>query len=233
MKPQKATLSSKAKWASKVIGFSLLGIPLMFSLTHAHARSPVQIGFKFQASQKLNVGTIVTLSVTETYTVDSGRCHGPFYYSNFQTRTRQYIEAAGRAEFISSTMLPAPGLRVVIRNVTPGIDQNPSPYTDREYDKTPMSEGFKVSFGTSHNGRYLAVQPGKNDFSYEIKRGNTVLESGAFIASTDHQTKSIERGNTSHPYSFSIGKTDRDWKCEREYDDRKREYDDRKKKPRH
>lgn len=238
MKLQKAILPSKAKWVSKVIGFSLLSVPLMLNLTQAQAqaqaRSPVlQSGFKFQASQELNVGTIMTLSVTETYTVDSGGCHGPFYYSNFQTRTRQHIEETGRAEFMSSTVLPAPGLRVVIRNVTSGINQNPSPYTDREYNKALMSEGFKVSFSTSHNGRYLAVQPGKNNFSYEIKRGNAVLESGAFTASIDHQTKSIERNNTSHPYSFSIGKTDQDWRCEREYEDRKREYDDRKKKPKH
>ncbi|KAM3095315.1 hypothetical protein ACKFKF_25325 [Phormidesmis sp. 146-12] len=218
MKLQKATLPSKAKWASKVIGVSLLSVPLMVDFTQAQARSPaLQIGFKFQASQQLNVGTIMTLSVTEAYTVDSGRCHGPFYYSNFQTRTRRYTEETGRAEFISNTMLPAPGLRVVIRNVTPGIDQNPPPYTDREYDKASTSEGFRVSFGTSHSGRHLAVQPGKNDFSYEIKRGNTVLESGTFIASIDHQTKSVERGSTSRPYSFSIGKTDEDRQCEREY----------------
>jgi hypothetical protein len=230
MKPQKTILPSKAKWVSKIIGFSLLSVPLMSNFTHAQARSSaLQIGFKFQASQELNVGTIMTLSVTETYTVDSGWCNGPFYHSNFQTRTRQYTQETGRAKFISSTMLPAPGLRVVIRNVTPGIDQHPSPYTDREYDKAPMSEGFKVSLGTNHSGRYLAVQPGKNDFFYEIKRGNTVLESGAFIASIDHQTKSVERDNTSHPYSFSIESV----RCKQEYDDLKRKYDDWKKKPQH
>ena len=133
MKLQKAILPSKAKWVSKVIGFSLLNVPLMLNLTQAQAqaRSPVlQSGFKFQASQELNVGTIMTLSVTETYTVDSGGCHGPFYYSNFQTRTRQHIEETGRAEFMSSTVLPAPGLRVVIRNVTSGINQDPSPYPE-------------------------------------------------------------------------------------------------------
>lgn len=232
MKPQKRILPSKAKWVSKIIGFSLLSVLLVPNFAHAQARSSApQIGFKFQASQELNMGTVITLSVTETYTVDSGRCHGPFYYSNFQTRTRQYTEETGRAEFMSSTILPDLGLRVVIRNITSGIDQNPSPYTDREYDKAPSSEGFKVSFGISHNGRYLVVQPGKNDFSYEIKRGNAVLESGAFTANIDHQTKSIERDNTSH--SFDISKDGKDWKCEREYEDRKREYDDRKKKPRH
>ena len=190
MKTQKSILLTKAKWVSKVIGFSLLSIPLMSNLTHAQsAGSPApQIGFNFKQSQELNVGTVTTVSVSTTYKGDSGSCHGPVYFSNFQTYTNTYTEEASEhATFISSNMPPAPGLRVVIRNVTPIIDQNPSPYTDRKYDKPPTSEGFKVSLGTIHGGRFLAVQPGENHFSYEIKRGNTILESGTFTARIDHK----------------------------------------------
>ena len=219
MKTQKSILLTKAKWVSKVIGFSLLSIPLMSNLTHAQsAGSPApQIGFNFKQSQELNVGTVTTVSVSTTYKGDSGSCHGPFYFSNFQTYTNTYTEEASEhATFISSNMPPAPGLRVVIRNVTPRIDQNPSPYTDRKYDKPPTSEGFKVSLGTIHGGRFLAVQPGENHFSYEIKRGNTILESGTFTARIDHKTQSRER----HENLF--GGSDRE--CQREYD-QQREYD--------
>jgi hypothetical protein len=178
MKTQKLILPTKAKWVSKVIGFSLLGIPLMSNLTHAQSLSPApQIGFRFKQSQEFNMGVI-------SEDKGSGGCHSQSYSRN---------EIAEQATFISSNMPPAPGLRVAIRNVTPGIDQNPSPYTDREYDKPPTSEGFKVSLGTIHSGRFLAVQPGENHFSYEIKRGNTIIESGTFTARIDHKTQSRER----------------------------------------
>jgi hypothetical protein len=225
MKTQKSILSTKAKWVSKVIGFSLLSVPLMSNLTHAQSGSPTpQIGFRFKQSQEFNVGAVTTVSVSTTYQGDSGSCHGQFYFSNFQTYTDTHTEEASEhATFISSNTPPAPGLRVAIRNVTPGIDQNPSPHTDREYDKPPTSEGFKVSLGTIHSGRFLAVQPGENHFSYEIKRGNTIIESGTFSARIDHQTQSRQR------YQSIDGKSARE--CELEYN-LQREYDWQKDNPR-
>jgi len=184
MKTQKSILLSKAKWVSKVIGFSLLSVPLMSNLTHAQsAGSPApQIGFRFQQSEEFNMGVITTSVTQDNY---SGGCQS---YSTTE-------EIGGQAVFISSTMPPAPGLRVALRNVTPRIDQNPSPYTDREYDKAPNSEGFKVSLGTIHTGRYLAVQPGQNHFYYEIKSGNTIIESGTFNVRIDQKTQNIVRGS--------------------------------------
>lgn len=223
MKTKKSILPTKAKWVSKVIGFSLLSIPLMSNLTHAQSPLPApEIGLNFKQSQELNVGAVTTVSVSTTYQGDSGSCHGPFYFSNFQTYTNTDTEEASEhATFISSNMPPAPGLRVVIRNVTPRIDQNPSPYTDREYNKAPTSEGFKVSLGTIHSGRFLAVQPGENHFSYEIKRGKTIIESGTFTARIDHKTQSRQR------YENLLGKSAME--CQREYnqqkeDDQMREY---------
>ena len=203
MKTQKLILLSKAKWVSEIIGFSLLSVPLMSNLTHAQSQSPApQIGFQFKQSEELNIGAVTT-SVTEYK--DPARCHSQSY------SIRE--EIGGRAVFISSTMPPAPGLRVTIRNVTPRIDQNPSPYTDREYDKAPTSEGFKVSLGTIHSGRYLAVQPGENHFSYEIKSGNTIIESGTFNVRIDHKTQNLVRGSDSE--------------CQREYN-HQRGYDPQK-----
>jgi len=197
----------------------------MSNLTHAQSPLPApEIGLNFKQSQELNVGTVTTVSVSTTYQGDSGSCHGPFYFSNFQTYTNTYTEEASEhATFISSNMPPAPGLRVVIRNLTPMIDQNPSPYTDREYDKAPTSEGFKVSLGTIHSGRFLAVQPGENHFYYEIKRGNTIIESGTFTARIDHQTQSRQR------YQSIGGKSAME--CELEYN-QQREYDRQKDNPR-
>lgn len=190
-------------YKAKAWGFQIIGLLLLNTFTaNSINAQPTQTGLKFRNSPVLNVGVLYSLLVTETYQVDSGRCHGPVYLSEPETRTRNYTaEPAGRAVFISKTM-PAPGLRVVIRNVTPGIDQNPSPYTDREYDKAPTSEGFKVNVGTAHSGRYLAVREGKNDFSYEIKQANSVIESGSFTATIERQTKAITRRE---PMASSFG----------------------------
>ncbi len=84
------------------------------------------------------------------------------------------------AWFVSKTLLPSSGLRVVIRNITPNANPNVIPYTDRKYDGGNRSESFLLGKGSSHNSRYFIVQPGLNTFSYQIRRGNEILESGSF-----------------------------------------------------
>ncbi|KAM3095311.1 hypothetical protein ACKFKF_25305 [Phormidesmis sp. 146-12] len=202
-------------YKAKAWGFQIIGLLLLNTFTaNSINAQPTQTGLKFRDSPALNVGVLYSLRVTATYQVDSGQCHGPVYLSKPQTYTRNYTdEPASRAVFISKTM-PAPGLRVVIRNITPGIDQNPSPYTDREYDKAPTSEGFKVNVGVAHSGRYLAVREGKNDFSYEIKRANSVIESGSFTATIQRQTKAITRDET-----MASSSRDKDAECRRTYDE--------------
>lgn len=201
-------------YKTKVWEFQIIGLLLLNAFTANSADAQSSHGLKFKDSPELNVGAVYSLLVTETYQVDSGACQGPVYLHNLQTYTRNYTaEAPGRAVFISRTTLPTPGLRVVIRNVTPGIDQTPSPYTDREYDKTSTSEEFKVNVSANHRSRYLAVREGKNDFSYEIKRANTVIESGSFTTTIYRQTRTIER---SQPASLL---TDKDTECQRAYDE--------------
>ncbi|MEG4803613.1 hypothetical protein QUB63_31240 [Microcoleus sp. ARI1-B5] len=197
MKPQKSILINKAKSFSTVIGISLLSVPILSNITNAQSQLPaLQTGLQFQESEEFNVGAITTLLVTTTYSVNSGKCIGQFYVPNSETGSRTYEQQVfGKAAFISHTTLPAPGLRVIIRNVTSGIDKNPYPYTDREYDKSRISEGFKVYFDIEHRGSYLAVKPGNNDFSYEIRRGNTIIESGTFTARIDRRTQSITRND--------------------------------------
>ncbi|HAX80887.1 MAG TPA: hypothetical protein DCY88_34890 [Cyanobacteria bacterium UBA11372] len=95
-----------------------------------------------------------------------------------------------KAYFISSSTPPAPGRRVVIRNVSPGIDNDPYPYTDRGYDKGQYSQGFDVSLNTTHQTRDFALKEGVNQFNYEIKEKNTTIESGSFTVEVFRQNSS-------------------------------------------
>ncbi|MEG4501387.1 hypothetical protein QUB05_29965 [Microcoleus sp. F10-C6] len=221
MKLQKSILTRKAKFVSTVMGISLLSVPVLSDITNAQSPPPaLQTGLQFQDSEEFNVGAVTTLSVTTTYQVDSGKCNGQFYFPNTETHSRNHEELVfGRAAFISQTTPPAPGLRVTIRNVTPGLDRNPYPYTEREYKKAPMSERFKVSFDIQHRGNHLAVQPGNNDFSYEIKRGDTVIESGTFTSRIDRKNQSITRID-SPSWNFSLIDNER---CQQQKQDRKNE----------
>lgn len=145
-----------------------------------------QAGLQFGDSQVLNEGELVSLTGTTTSSTlrEPGRCVGTLYIPpNYDTITSPYTTpGVAKARFISKTVLPASGLRVAIRNTTSGIDQTLSPYTDREYTQGDHSEGFVVKQAVVHSSRYLAVIPGRNTFNYQIKRGDTVVESGSFTA---------------------------------------------------
>lgn len=103
-------------------------------------------------------------------------------FAGSQTRNVGTVAEGFRAWFVSPTLPPAPNLRVIIHNATAGINQNPSPYTNRTYDKGWISEELILGFGTQHNGDAFMLTDGKNDFTYEIKQGDRVLESGSFNA---------------------------------------------------
>jgi hypothetical protein len=207
MKFQKAITPTKSKLFFNFIILTLFSIFQASSSSNAQL-SPlkplppfqVETGLEFENSQFFNSGSITTLLVTENTTLyaETSTCSsGAFTSSSSSETTRTYTEVKpAKARFISSTTLPAPGLRVIIRNITKGIDQNPSPYTNRKYDKSPSSQEFQLRFGTNHSGRYLAVREGKNNFSYEIKRNDTVVETGTFTASIYHETKSITRNES-------------------------------------
>ncbi|NEO86959.1 MAG: hypothetical protein F6J87_22275 [Spirulina sp. SIO3F2] len=137
-----------------------------------------EIGWEFSGQRELNATTI---SEQEYY----GDCPG---------RQRNYI----RARFFSSEMPPADRRRVVVRNITRGLDDDPFPYTDREYDEGRSSEATKMRFGTKHSGRYFHVLPGMNEFEYEIKarRRGPVLKTGTFTAEITRDLQRIQRDAT-------------------------------------
>jgi hypothetical protein len=89
---------------------------------------------------------------------------------------------ARQAKFSSSSTAPAPRRRVIIRNLTQGIDNDLYPYTDRAYDRGEYSQGFDFALDDRHRTRTFSVLEGNNKFEYEIKEDNKVIEKGAFAA---------------------------------------------------
>lgn len=50
--------------------------------------------------------------------------------------------------------------RVIIKNVTDGMDKDPYPYTDRSYDAGLYSEDFDFSIGDKHKTWTFSVLEG-------------------------------------------------------------------------
>jgi hypothetical protein len=92
------------------------------------------------------------------------------------------------ARFVSSKTPPGPNRRVMIKNVTDGMETNPYPYTDRGYNKNEFSEDFEFKLGNSHKTRTFSVLEGENKFLYEIKENDQVIEQGALTAEVSIQS---------------------------------------------
>jgi hypothetical protein len=91
----------------------------------------------------------------------------------------------GRAEvrswFRSTKTPPAAGLRVIIQNPSVNNVADQIPYTDRAYDQGTRSADFIAALGTAHRLKFLALQSGDNQLTYQIKRGSQIIESGEFV----------------------------------------------------
>ena len=120
-----------------------------------------------------------------------------FNINLIQFKRIEYIGACGgtvfspdsqSARFVSSKTPPGPNRRVMIKNVTDGMETNPYPYTDRGYDKGEFSEDFAFKLGNSHKTRTFSVLEGENKFLYEIKENNQVIEQGALTAEVSIQS---------------------------------------------
>jgi len=155
-----------------------LEVPSEPFLSEVNESPPPEVGWEFLGRQSLNTAII---SETE-------------YYSECPGRTDNHIEA----RFTSRETPPAGQRRVVVRNVTPGLDDDPSPYTDREYYEGRASEATKMRFGTKHSNRYFHVLPGENQFEYEIKehRRGPVIDAGKFSATIARNLQRVQRDAT-------------------------------------
>jgi hypothetical protein len=148
----------------------------------------LQIGLLFDARNRPDPGDPANLAylVEKKYT---GQCRGN-------------SEPEAVAKFYSKTRKPAPGLRVIVRNITFGFSGDTRPNTDREYYNGDISEGFLIKYGDHHSGRYLAVQHGNNEFDYVIKSGQNILESGKFSIKFDRKITTEYRHSTPVVESF-------------------------------
>ena len=110
------------------------------------------------------------------------------------TGTCPGVEVTKReAKFVSLTTAPERGLRVKVKNVTPGLDDSPYPFTDRKYDKGSASEKTFLFPKDKHKRKTFSVVEGENNFEYIIKKGRTVLEAGRFNANIVLSDKTLER----------------------------------------
>lgn len=135
-------------------------------------RAP-EIGWEFVGSRALNTATIEDIEFT-------GQCPG---------------EEVGeiRASFTSEQNPPAPRHRVIVRNITRGVESNPAPFTNREYNSGRASEATVMRFGTDHSGRFFHVLPGENQFEYEILERRRPVATGQFTATIARDLRQIER----------------------------------------
>lgn len=166
------TLLKPLRWI--FIGCIVLVLSLVSSRSLAQSTG-VTAGIYFEGSREINKAAFVTSRYT-------GECPGV---------TTPVVEA-----WFASSTPPADRRRVVIRNVTPGMDPDDQPYTDREYDSGRVSEKFNVEFGTEHSGRRFRVMSGENQFEYEIKERREVIDSGSFSATITNTVRSYNRDST-------------------------------------
>lgn len=134
--------------------------------------APPTIGLYFNAEQGLNNAKLQAIRYV-------GECPGG-------------QAAMAQAKFISSKTPPASGLRVVIRN-NGDLIEGQAPFTDRKYDEGKFSERLVMGFADRHHQSFLAMQAGTNRLSYEIKRGDAIVESGAFEVSLSSETALVSR----------------------------------------
>ncbi|NJR52357.1 MAG: hypothetical protein HC780_25060 [Leptolyngbyaceae cyanobacterium CSU_1_3] len=155
---------------SLLIGLSPLAISLTATIAAAAPTSEIsprpqaasEIGFEFPGSRELNQAAVTEVEY-------DGECPGK------ESPTTE-------AKFSSTKTPPAAGRRVTVRNVTRGVTSDPYPYTNREYHQGRSSESTRIALGAKHDGKQLRVLEGENQFEYEIKQGDRVIDSGTFTA---------------------------------------------------
>lgn len=85
-----------------------------------------------------------------------------------------------RGYYFDPEVATVPGRRVKIVNVTPGMLNNPYPFTDREYQSGGRSEKIDFIPRSQHGQRYFSVTEGLNDFEVTYTDGGRVVETKSF-----------------------------------------------------
>lgn len=170
-----------------IVPLATICVSAAFIFNSAQAQTPA-VGFKFDG-YGLNRATKILTEYT-------GECPG-IGISELEAR------------FTSSVNLPKPGQRVIIRNVTAGVDGSKPPYTDREYDRGRSSEATSMTFSGSHDKQFFGVLPGLNTFKFYIvtgrkKRDYRVVAHGIFDAVIDPQWVTRQRNAIWNSETFCI-----------------------------
>jgi hypothetical protein len=96
-----------------------------------------------------------------------------------------------KGRFQSSATPPTSNRRVLIKNVTSGMENNPYPYTDRNYDTGEFSERFDFGLDSSHRNKSLSVLEGENKLKYAIQQkeneNENVIEEGELMVKVEIQ----------------------------------------------
>ena len=85
-----------------------------------------------------------------------------------------------RGYYFDTEVPTAAGRRVRIVNVTPGMNADPYPFTDREYKAGGRSEKIDFFPRSNHGQRYFSVAEGLNDFEVTYLDGGRVVETKFF-----------------------------------------------------
>jgi hypothetical protein len=95
----------------------------------------------------------------------------------------------------SSTTSPNSNRRVIIKNVTSGIENNPYPYTDRNYESGDFSERFDFGLDSRHRNQSLSVLEGENQLKYAIQQkeneNENILEEGELMVKVEIQNLGV------------------------------------------
>lgn len=172
-----------------IVPFATICVSVAFVFNSAQAQTPTA-GFEFE-SHGLNRATMTVINYT-------GDCPGTG-------------QSELKARFTSS-IKTKPGQRVIIRNITAGVDGSKPPYTNREYDRGSSSEATSMTFSGSHDKQYFGVLPGLNTFEFGIvtgrkKRDYRVVTQGIFNAAIDRQLVTRQRNArwVSETFCFETG----------------------------
>ncbi|MEB3318966.1 MAG: hypothetical protein VKO39_12625 [Cyanobacteriota bacterium] len=107
----------------------------------------------------------------------------------------EQMQGYGPVDFLAVAVPPAPGQRVLIRNLSTGG------YTNREYNEKRMrSEGFYVSIGQGQHGSFLSLAPGINSFNWSVSSASQSQVIGSGAASLNVEVRQTQRNRSFTSY---------------------------------
>ncbi|MBK1988764.1 hypothetical protein A0J48_014665 [Sphaerospermopsis aphanizomenoides BCCUSP55] len=161
-------MSLKTRYVSYLINLFLFSTPLVFipSLPSWGQLLPTdpEIGFEVEGQSELNQIVVPLFRYV-------GECPSSKIYAG-----------KVKAWFTSSTQPPRKDRKVIIRNISRGMSPDNFPFTERDYSKGRSAESTDITFGTQHRDSTFVIRDDNNEFEYEIRENNSVVERGQFSA---------------------------------------------------